>query len=605
MIPDTTNVEEGFHSSPTSPRNTKKTTDGEALSSITSRWRHKRSTIFVAVTVMTVSIAVSVGVVLSSRRNKHVKQEVNPMAASGGHDDTTIIAEVSSGDHRSSIVGQCNVMQELEAPKIDASSAKVAIDGNNLVVVSHGAMQYGYDPHLDGEHVNPGLVEPSEFNVYVDFYSLTDNGWEKVAVFQENDVRASYWDYGQRNVALSGKTCVVTFPSNEDASDRPVYTYRQNEDGIWNKVSLNLPGEGGKCLRGSVDVDQDLMVTVDDTQCGYCYRKNSAHIYKRSGGSWAEAGEVTFDELPDLLNVYQVALSGDTLAVQVFDGCTFYDANESECYINIYKYNREFGTITLEENFIGLPSKCSPMVFDGNYLVHGLSVYHKPGIHYNEPFSLLTTAYPSPASGMVPTGYGKSLALDNGILVVGSDDRTYIFDLQNGAIGEEIYLDQKPNDTHEISNGMLVTSNQDVFGVTILNFNCKQPFPAQTPRPTEAPPTQHSTASPSSYPTYFGTSLGAGIERTFSPSPAPTFVGSMPPNLFGLPSTMAYCSSEEECRDNHDGSFSQFVSGNYRNYGCFSKGRILYWGKGGTSEQEMDDSDFLDGMKERVFCVWN
>ena len=173
----------------------------------------------------------------------------------------------------------------------------------------------------------------------------------------------------------------------------------------------------GKCLRGSVDVDQDLMVTVDDTQCGYCYRKNSAHIYKRSGGSWAEAGEVTFDELPDLLNVYQVALSGDTLAVQVFDGCTFYDANESECYINIYKYNREFGTITLEENFIGLPSKCSPMVFDGNYLVHGLSVYHKPGIHDNEHFSLLTIAYPSPASGMVPTGYGKSLALDNGILV--------------------------------------------------------------------------------------------------------------------------------------------------------------------------------------------
>ena len=82
--------------------------------------------------------------------NKHVKLEINPIVASGGH-NTTIIAELLSGNHRSSIRGQCNIVQELEAPQIDASSAKVAIDGKNLVVGvgSHGAVQYGYD-HLEG-----------------------------------------------------------------------------------------------------------------------------------------------------------------------------------------------------------------------------------------------------------------------------------------------------------------------------------------------------------------------------------------------------------------------------------------------------------------------
>ena len=67
-------------------------------------------------------------------------------------------------------------------------------------------------------------------------------------------------------------------------------------------------------------------------------------------------------------------------------------------------------------------------------------------------------------------GFGKSLALDDDILVIGSDDRTYMFSLQNDASGEVFKFDQKPNDTHEISDGMLITSNQDEFGVTI--FDC-------------------------------------------------------------------------------------------------------------------------------------
>ncbi|KAL3808827.1 hypothetical protein ACHAXA_000010 [Cyclostephanos tholiformis] len=554
MFPDTSTVEEGVHSSPTSPRNTTNTTNCEAPSSTTSWWQQKRSKIFMVVTVMTVSIALSVGVIVSSRGNSTVKKEVNPLAASGEH-DTTIVAELSSSNHP--IIGQCNFIQELEAPQPDASSAKVAIDGKNLVVVSRGAIQYGHDANVVGEPFKPWLVEVDEFDVYVDFYSLADNGWEKVSSFTEKDIPSFNWEYGQRNVALSGKIAVVTFPSN-DAGDRPVFTYRKNDGGLWKKVSLELPEPyGGECLRETVDVDKDLMVTFDETSCGYSVGYNSANIYRRSGGKWTEAGEITFsDDQENILNVYQVALSGDTLALQVFDGCYFDDAIDAECYINVYKYDRESGTITLQQDQVGLGSDCSPMALDGNYLVHGLSVYHRQGID-DKSFSLQQTFN----SANYAKDFGKSLALDNDILVVGSDDRTYIFDLQNGAIGEEFSLDQKPNDTHEISNGILVTSNQDVFGVTIVD--CKQPIQVQTFSPTESP-TRQVTASPTS--------------------------------------SATYCLTEEDCQDQHVGSFSQFVSGNYPYYGCYSKGGILYWGKGGTLEQMMDSSDFLNGAKERILC---
>ncbi len=45
---------------------------------------------------------------------------------------------------------------------------------------------------------------------------------------------------------------------------------------------------------------------------------------------------------------------------------------------------------------------------------------------------------------MDPTGFDKSLTFNNDILVVGSANGTYIFDLQIGAISirEEIYLEQ-------------------------------------------------------------------------------------------------------------------------------------------------------------------
>jgi hypothetical protein len=80
-------VEEGLHS-------TMETTNDDAPPSTTSWWNQKRNKIFVSVTVMTVSIALSVGVFVSSRGNKTAKQ-ANPSKASGGH-ETATIAELSS-----------------------------------------------------------------------------------------------------------------------------------------------------------------------------------------------------------------------------------------------------------------------------------------------------------------------------------------------------------------------------------------------------------------------------------------------------------------------------------------------------------------------------
>ena len=229
MLPDNSTVEKGFHSSSTS-RNTTETTDCEAPSLTTSWWKQKNIKILVAVTVMMVPIALSVGVVLSLRGNKIVKQKVNPMAVSGGHDTATFSEHSSSSQ---AILGQCNILQELQRPQPDASSAKVAIDGENLAVVSKGARQYGHNGNIIiGVKCNERLAEADEFNMYVEFYSLVDNGLNKVSGFQEEDITDFNWEYGQRNAALSDTTAVITFPS-KNGEDRPVYTYRQDDGGLW------------------------------------------------------------------------------------------------------------------------------------------------------------------------------------------------------------------------------------------------------------------------------------------------------------------------------------------------------------------------------------
>ena len=557
--------------------NTTTATGGEAPSSTMSWWQQKRNKIFVSVTVMTLSIVLSVGIVVSSRGNK-AAQQANPLEASG-------VTEFSTSNPRS--LGFCNIVQELNAPQPDASSAKVAIDGKNLVVVSRGARQVGHDGYAgEGSRFNSSLYEHDKFDVYVEFYSLTDNGWKKVIGFQEEGIIDFMWEHGQRNIALSGKTAVITFPGifgNGWADDMPIYTYRQSNSGSWRKVTAKFPEHGGVCLRDTVDVDNDLMVTFDDIYCGLCSVANKASIYKRTIGTWSEAGELTFPFINGP-NVYQVALSGDTLALQVTSES--YDLEDAtECYIKIYQYNRVSGTIALQQDNVG--SGCSLMVFDGNYLVHGLSVYHRQGIDDDQPFSLQKTFN----SAEYGNGFGKSLALDNDILVVGSDDRTYMFSLRADAIAEVFSLDQEPDDTHEISDGMMVTSNQNEFGVTIVD--CTQPIPARTSSPTEAP-TPRFTASSTESTTGWSTFLGPDNWKTYAPTEAPT------PH-FAVSSTA--CLTEADCKDQMNGGYDQFVSGNYPYYGCFSKGGILYWGVGGTVEQMMDFSVFPPGgAKERVFC---
>ncbi|KAL3796462.1 hypothetical protein ACHAW5_000497 [Stephanodiscus triporus] len=162
------------------------------------------------------------------------------------------------------------------------------------------------------------------------------------------------------------------------------------------------------------------------------------------GGIWKEAGEII---LPDYDNIYQVSISGDTIAVQVTDMSCLDQVHAGECHVNIYQFDRESGSIALLQDKVGAVSGCPPMVLDGNYLVHGLSIYHRQGI--SQQFAVQQTF----DSADYEIGFGKTLALDNEILVVGSDNRTYMFSLQNDAFVEVYALDQKPDDTHEISNG--------------------------------------------------------------------------------------------------------------------------------------------------------
>jgi len=64
------------------------------------------------------------------------------------------------------------------------------------------------------------------------------------------------------------------------------------------------------------------------------------------------------------------------------------------------------------------------------------------------------------------------------------------------------------------------------------------------------------------------------------------------------------CISENECSNlYHDENtmFASYHAGNYPEYGCFRKGLNLFWGYGGSAEQEGNLE--LSGAKERVLCT--
>ena len=66
-----------------------------------------------------------------------------------------------------------------------------------------------------------------------------------------------------------------------------------------------------------------------------------------------------------------------------------------------------------------------------------------------------------------------------------------------------------------------------------------------------------------------------------------------------MPRTNA-CLTEKDCKDQAKvyGGI-EFVSGDFPFYGCFSKGGMVCWGRGGTEEQIEEQIDYF---REKVSC---
>jgi secreted trypsin-like serine protease len=81
-------------------------------------------------------------------------------------------------------------------------------------------------------------------------------------------------------------------------------------------------------------------------------------------------------------------------------------------------------------------------------------------------------------------------------------------------------------------------------------------------------------------------------------TPTPTTSSTADP--ITMPGTNNTCLTEKDCNDQAKLYGIEFVSGDFPFYGCFSKGGMVCWGRGGTEEQIEEQIDYF---REKISCA--
>ena len=392
---------------------------------------------------------------------------------------------------------------------------KIAVDGRNMVVVA-----------LDGKYCkricsNSGCKWCEEYDgpVFVTFYSL-DNGdeWQRVsAPFRVDDLSSS------SSLALSGSTAFIGFEAANDQVGA-VLVYEKNLFGEWDRVEDPFIRDT-KSARRTTSYHPGFLkqrnfgsyVTIDgDLACVGDYKW--AHLFHRSSDNWVqiESFAIGLQIEPfevDFGSVYKYcSIAGDIMVVS---------NSTDEGYHKLQLYN--IGTdlnkaIAIQDPIVTGDGYIEEQTFvsDGtnytqsfirpfpraiSYTIHDFSLVSSLGLSkdylvfrklythdgifiYHRDEANQTFTFHQQLNINITEPSDNSLAKDNDILVVGGDNQTYIYSLQDGDWVESITLDQS-FDNYQLSGRNLIATNSDESEADeIYSFHiqdCLQEAPTQTP----------------------------------------------------------------------------------------------------------------------------
>jgi len=369
-------------------------------------------------------------------------------------------------------------MQELKLLHPDSYDTKIAIDGRNVVIASR---------------IVPESSSVSRGSFYVVFYSLTDsNGWQKVGEFIEGGIDWSFRGHRNCEVALSGDTAVIGLPSyNYQGIEQTLYIFKQNDIGSWERISAGSPRQSNPvsdCGFGlSTELDGNLIATSDDGVCGMNLGPNAAYLFQKVEGNWEEveflSNETEWVSNVNIAALDQVSIAGDTIATKWTSSCYIHDDPfYQSCFIHVYKFDQENNDIFMSDSIQG--ERCGPMELWGDHLVYsaddGVQVYKRDT--EDEPLEFLQYFNSSDYG----EGFGITLAMDKGILVVGSHNHSYIFSQQSDGIWDEALSFDESFYHYQMSGRNLIVANEkEVYAMDIAD--CTQPAPTQTPSVSLSP----------------------------------------------------------------------------------------------------------------------
>lgn len=405
-------------------------------------WKQRRAKIFfVVVFIIVGSLAISLGVALS---NQFGKQDMIVMASSSlspSSSPTFCVDEVSNSMYNLGLQKDLQINNPL--------NAVVAADGRSMVV----AVQ-------DGDESGP---------VYISFYSLMNdnNKWQRA----QSPIRI--YDFGRiwkgpimRTVAISGTTTFIGAPYSNNESGS-VFVYEQNVYGVWEKVDDPFIHDSNVTNIGfgwTVHVAGDL-ACVDDMHT----TTSSAHLFRRKDYKW-----VQFETLRG-----SCYMAEDTMVIVTFE---LDDPTTPMVALHPYKFNRftnEFiptqeqaPIVPVGEIWAGDMSSDYIMFMD--YIVGNAFIYHQD--EKNQSF-----AFTQQLNMSAPESNG--LVLNDGVLVLGGNNHTHIYTLQDDNWEETITLDES-YDSYQVTDRTLIA----IKGSEVYSYDttpCIQT--TQIPSPTMSP----------------------------------------------------------------------------------------------------------------------
>ncbi|KAL7519192.1 hypothetical protein ACHAWX_003982, partial [Stephanocyclus meneghinianus] len=445
---------------------------------LTKPWWKQRRTRFFSFAAIVI-LSTSLGIALSRESRVIATQSILMVSTPS----PSISSAPSSSLSPSFSPSSCAFTISSNAQKLDllhpeASDPVIAMDGRNLIVASR--------------------VVPAKFygSLLIEFYSLSDESkWERVGDFVEGgfDWAARESELFQNQiyssgvyVSLSGGTAMVGTPC--DIGNCPpiqsVTAYKQNSYGRWERVSDGSPHSSTSlCGFGmSTTVDDTLMVTLDFNYCGDMMTHNSAYLSGLFRDKWIEVGDLSNQTIVNFPGtVRDASISGNTVVVKRDDD-SFY--GDSPCSVDIYLYDPIAESVTrLEESLENI--LCSgAMSLSGDHFVlanhSGVSVLKR-----NDP-SATFRSLQFIDSLDYGEGFGRSLSIDEGILVVGSNNYTHVFSVQDHGRWEEMLVLDQSFDHYQISGRALVAANR-TEAVAMTIDNCMLPVPTLMPSVSSAP----------------------------------------------------------------------------------------------------------------------